>query len=67
MMEYATLTDEWERAFQRTEDQFNKHNAITERLLKLVEEIGAIATTAPQTPEMEAIQKLIVDRLGGDP
>ena len=66
-MESDSSTADWEKVFVRLDEQFNKHQEITERLLKLVEEIAAIATTAPQTPEMEAIKKLIVDRLGGGP
>ena len=66
-MESVSSTADWEKVFERVDNQFNKHHEITERLLKLVEEIAGIATMAPSSPEMEAFKKLIVDRLGGDP
>jgi hypothetical protein len=63
-MESVSSTD-WEKVFARLEEQFTMYQEQSERLIKLVGEIADIAIAAPSNPEMEAIQKLIVDRLGG--
>ena len=61
--DWEKSTADWEKVFVRLDEQFNKHQELSERMLKLVGEIGGIAIMAPPSPEMEAIKKLIKDTL----
>jgi len=63
--DWEKSTVDWEKIFTRLEEQFTMHQEQYERLIKFVGEIADIAIAAPSNPEMEAIKKLIVDRLGG--
>ena len=60
----SSSAESWEKAFVRLEELLAGDRQEIGKMRKLVAVIGAIASFAPPSPEMETIKKLIDDACG---